>query len=290
MRASVIIPTYYRPQELTELLNSLLAQTVKPIEVIVVDDTPTPVIRRLSEDYEIAFSRAKVALLYVRNPKERSTTIARNVGAKMATSDILLFLDSDVILYPNYIQRLLGTFEEYPEALGVAGWIIPRPRLMDIRYYIFETLRKLFLLFHGSKNSCKIFEYPIILTETIGCQWFNSSNIAVKRSVFNELEFDESLKGYAFMEDILFSGSIHKKYPGKLLMTPDARCIHTFSMKGRIEKSNLRYLKLRNRKYVLTKLFGAKGLLMFGWQNFGLLIIRLIGRIRKKSGITDPFL
>jgi hypothetical protein len=114
--------------------------------------------------------------------------------------------------------------------------------------------------------------------------------MAYKREVFNEFEFDETLKGYAFMEDALFSSSIHKKYPGKLLMTPDAKCIHNASSRGRMEKWKLRYLKQQNRKYVLTRLFGLKGLIMFGWEDAGLLIFRLIGRVREKSGITDQFL
>jgi GT2 family glycosyltransferase len=290
MSVSAVIPTYYRPQELTELLDSLLDQTVKPMEVIIVDDTPTAVIRHLCEDCEITFNKAEIALSYVKNPKERSTAIARNVGARMAKGDILLFLDSDVILHTDYIQLLMENFQKCPEALAVAGWIIPQPKREDVRYYSLQTLKKLFSLFHDSIDSCKFPEYPIALTKTIDCQWVNVSNIAVKRDLFNELKFDENLKGYAFMEDVLFSGSIYKKYPGKLLMTPDAKCIHAGSKEGRMEKSKLRNYKFRNRKYVLTRLFGIKGLLTFGWQNFGLLAVRVIGKVTKNSDITDQFL
>ena len=290
MRVSVVIPTYFRGQDLARLLDSLLEQTVKPMEVIIIDDTPISEIRQLVKDHIIVSRRANVDLIYIENPKERSITIARNIGVKMAKGDIVLFLDSDLVLYPDFIQGLLKTYEGHPEAVGVTGWIVPTTHVKDIRYCSFETLRKLFLLFHASGDSFSFFEYPISLTKTVVCQRFSGANMSYRRSLFTEFEFDENLKGYAYMEDALFSGSVYEKYPGKLLMTPDAKCTHSFSQEGRMEKSKLRYLKLRNRKYVLTKLFGAKGLLMFGWENFGLLIIRLIGRIRKNRDITDQFL
>jgi GT2 family glycosyltransferase len=294
MKVSVIIPTFYRGKDLARLLDTLLEQTVKPIEVIIVDDTPASMIKQVVEDQVIIARRKNVDLIYVENPGERSITIARNIGVRTAKtragSDIVLFLDNDLVLYPDFIQELLKTYKGHPDAVGVTGWIVPHARVKNMRYFSFETLRKLFLLFHDSENSLSFFEYPITLTKTIVCQRFSGANMSYRQNLFTEFEFDENLKGYAYMEDALFSGSIYKKYPGRLLMTPDAKCTHIFSQEGRTEKSKLRHLKLRNRKYVLTTLFGAKGLLMFGWQNFGLLVIRLIGRITKNSDITDQFL
>lgn len=49
MNVSVVIPTHYRSKDLSELFESLLRQTVKPIEVIVVDDTPSNVIEKVCE-------------------------------------------------------------------------------------------------------------------------------------------------------------------------------------------------------------------------------------------------
>jgi glycosyltransferase involved in cell wall biosynthesis len=289
LRASVIIPTYYRSNELSELLDSLLGQIVKPMEVIVVDDTPTEVIRHVCEDYEGRFLKERVALIYVRNTGERSITIARNLGVKIAKGDILIFFDSDLILYPDYIEELLETFGEYPEILGVTGWIVRQPPHQDIRYFSLETFKKLFLLFHWSRDRCRFLEYPMVLTKITTCQRFSGSNMAWKRNVFNEHKFDENLKGYAFMEDVLFSGLIFQEFPDRLLMTPEAKCVHAASMEGRPEGAKLREFKFRTRKYVLTQLFGAKGLLIFGWENFGLLILRLIVRIIGKEA-EDTFL
>jgi glycosyltransferase involved in cell wall biosynthesis len=57
MKASVIIPTYYRREDLAELFDSLLRQTVKPFEVIVVDDTPTDEIAVLCDIFKVQFAK-----------------------------------------------------------------------------------------------------------------------------------------------------------------------------------------------------------------------------------------
>ena len=150
---SVIVPTYNRPRDLTTLLNSVLKQTAKPAEVMIVDDSPSPVIMHVFEDYETTFDNAGIMLSYIRNHRERSLPAARSIGVKRARGDIILFRDDDMILYPDYIQRLSETFKEHPHVLGVAGWIIDtRPSHRNIRYYFLETLRKLFLLFHDSMD------------------------------------------------------------------------------------------------------------------------------------------
>jgi glucosyl-dolichyl phosphate glucuronosyltransferase len=292
MRVSVVIPTYYRNVELAQCINSILEQTVKPMEVIIVDDTPIETIRQLVEDYKVKAKMIGVDLIYIKNPKERSISIARNTGAKIASGDIILFVDSDIVLNLDYIKGLTKTYREHPEAVGITGWIKnpTRTQVQNTRDYFFESLKSFFFLFHNSRDSCSFFEYPISLTKTISCQRMVGANMSIMRSLFDEFKFDENLKGYSYWEDALFSGSAYKKYRGKLLMTPEAICIHSFSQEGRAKGAVMRSIKRRNRKYVLSKLFGTKGLLIFGWQNFGLLIIKLIGKSKRISFITDEAL
>lgn len=288
MKVSIIIPTYYRSNDLSDLFISLLKQTVKPIEVIVVDDTPTSVIKHVCEDYEDRFNEVKVRVVYVKNPRERSTAIARNLGAKIAKGDIILFLDSDLVLYPEYIEKILEVFKEHPDALGVQGWTVfpPFPR-KGIRYHSVQTLQKLFFLpGHLARDGCEYPSYPINLTKVISCNWLNGLGMAIKCSVLNEFKFDENLREYGYMEDVLFSYSIYKNYPQKLFITPYAKCIHKVSKEGRMESSKLTYHKNQCRKYVLKRLFGLKGLLIYGWQNLGILILRFVYTCKTKTKTT----
>jgi GT2 family glycosyltransferase len=288
MKISVVIPTYKRSEDLSNLLGSLLNQTVKPSEVIIVDDTPTAEIRNVCEASEIKFSKADIQLFYIRNPRERSSAIAKNVGSNLARGDIILFLDSDVILYPDCIEAILDVFKRYPNAFVVGGWTVypPFPRT-GMRYHSLQTLRKLFFLYHYGIESCNYPEYPITLTRTINCNWLSSVCMAIKRCLLKEFQFDENLREYAYMEDVLFSRSIAKRYSDRLFITPFARCIHKVSPKGREESSRLRKRKLQYRKYVWTKLLGSKGLLLFGWQILGLMVFRVIQKVRKWEVAVD---
>lgn len=286
----MVIPTYYRRHELTKCLDSILEQSTKPEEVIIVDDTPVNVLKKLVEDYVTRAGMRESYFIYIKNPKERSTSIARNIGATAAKGDIILFVDSDIILHPSYIFGLLKTYREHPEAIGISGWIknpSTQTHKQKRRDYFLHHLKRIFYLFHDSIDTCSFFEYPMILTKTINCQRFVGANMSFRRSVFKELEFDENLKGYAYWEDALFSVQAYKKYQGKLFMTPAAICNHSFSQEGRVKGSKMRWIKRRNRKYVLTKLFGVRGLLIFGWQNLGILMIKLLGKIKRTNFVID---
>jgi len=282
MRVTVIIPTYYRAKDLSTLLDNILKQTVKPLEVIIVDDTPSDEVKVVYEDKKEKFAKEGINLIYVRNPKQPSLTIARNIGVSIAKGEIILFLDSDVIISSNYIENILRVFQMFPNALGVQGHILIKKSIRNrLKFTLIDTLYKLFKLPHSTINSsCKIFEYPIYLTNITNCQWLSGSNMAFRREVFNEFKFDENLLKYAYMEDLLFTYSIYRKYPQSLYITPFAKVIHKLSEEGR-PKARIEHPYVRScRKYVLSKLFGVKGLLTFALQTFGLVVFYILFSLR----------
>lgn len=241
------------------------------------DDTPSDEIECLCKIWKKKLLEKNTECIYVRNPGKRSLTVARNVGAEIAKGDIFLFLDNDVRIYPNYIKNILEAFERNTKALGVQGWII--------NYYVDRwnlkrlIYAKIFYTFKVSKNSCKFGEYPIALNGVIPCECLVGANMAYKRQVFDMgFRFDENLEKYAFMEDALFSHTLYKNYPGKLLITPYARCIHKESRSQR--EQDLKYINTC-RKYVLGRLFGRRGLILNCWQTIGNLVIQMKNLINK---------
>lgn len=277
MRVSIVIPTYYRAKDLSALLDSILKQIVKPLEVIIVDDTPSDDIRAVYEVKKELFRKNGIEILYIRNPRKRSSAIARNIGVSVARGEIILFLDSDTIIAPDYIENILQVFQRFSNALGVQGHIlikdVPKTIVDRIRFIVINNIKKMFKLPHLSVNSCNLFEYPLFLTNVINCQWLSGSNMAFRREVFDEFKFDENLLKYAYMEDLLFTYSLYRKYPQSLYITPYAKIIHKRSeerrLKAPIEHPHVRIC----RKYVLSKLFGVKGLLIFALQTLGLVVL-----------------
>ncbi len=97
-RLSVIIPTLNEATYLPQLLCALREQTRQPDEIIVADAGST--------DGTIALARARNVTVI---PGGRPGA-GRNAGARVATGDILLFLDADVQPEPDFIQRALDEF------------------------------------------------------------------------------------------------------------------------------------------------------------------------------------
>lgn len=101
---SIIVPVYNRPEEVTDLLKSLKAQSDKGFEIILVEDGST--VRCIPEDYDAGDLRLKY---YWKENEGRS--IARNYGIVRADGDFFVFVDSDCILPPDYVAGLRSALE-----------------------------------------------------------------------------------------------------------------------------------------------------------------------------------
>ncbi len=106
---SVIIPTYNRQNFLKEALDSVLAQTYRPLEIIVVDDGSTDGTPWIIPRYPVK---------YVRGPRQ-GVAAARNRGILLSRGDFIAFLDSDDLWKPQKIRQQIDFFERNPEAVAV---------------------------------------------------------------------------------------------------------------------------------------------------------------------------
>ncbi|MBO4730008.1 MAG: glycosyltransferase [Bacteroidaceae bacterium] len=102
MKYSVIIPVYNRPDELQELLESIVAQgrSTEEVEVVCVEDGSS--VR--CENITTLFSdKLNIRYFYKENSGPGQT---RNFGAERASGDFLIILDSDVVLPPGYFDAI----------------------------------------------------------------------------------------------------------------------------------------------------------------------------------------
>lgn len=123
MRAdlSVIVTSYDKPPEqIVECIDSIKAQTVSPKEIILVDDcSPDP--------------RAHASAISIMLPTNVGVAKARDIGVKMSTGRLLLFVDADDKLAPDFIEqcgRIISNVDiAYPNVLKFGH--IERPKLVD---------------------------------------------------------------------------------------------------------------------------------------------------------------
>ena len=92
MKVSIIIPVYNASLTLNECLGAIFDSSFKDFEVIVVSDNSSDNSVEIAKTYNCKILELK---------ENRGPSFARNKGAEIAESDILLFLDSDIILKKN---------------------------------------------------------------------------------------------------------------------------------------------------------------------------------------------
>jgi GT2 family glycosyltransferase len=128
MNVSAVVPTKNRPDLLTDTVRALLAQTVRPDELIVVDQSADDAGRRaVHAVVEAAPAAGRPALVYVWDRAINGAAAARNAGLDLARGEIVVFCDDDVAPEPVVIERLLAHYARVPDLAGVAPVIVNYP-------------------------------------------------------------------------------------------------------------------------------------------------------------------
>lgn len=109
---SVIIPVYNGERYIERCLDALMESSHPAFEIIVVDDCST--------DETTVKARRKGAII-LHPPQQSGTAFARNLGAQHANGDILLFIDSDVLVKKDTIKQVVSNFLRYPEMAAMFG-------------------------------------------------------------------------------------------------------------------------------------------------------------------------
>lgn len=278
LTASVVIPTYNRPRDLHACIESILSQKRLPLEIVVVDDGNLEELPLKAEA-----EAAGVGYVYHRK-KKRGLTASRNAGIAVSSGQIVFFLDDDVVLYPDYVDRILRVFEEDEgRAIGGAGGLIENIPPLTLR----DRLRRLyeaFFLITGSREGRVLPSgfyvdfgqtgNPIVRREDV--DFLSGGVSAYRREVFASHSFDEThyLK-YGYGEDKDFSHGVQRGW--RLVLEPRARLDHNESPVMREDHYSYGRMFLTNhylffRRYVRR---GPLSWLPFYYALFGYFTARL---------------
>ncbi|OCB70605.1 glycosyl transferase family 2 [Flavobacterium piscis] len=269
-RFSLIVCTYMRPEPLVALLESVQRQTLYPDEILIIDGS-------INTETELILEKNKIKKLkyfYV-SDEERGLTKQRNFGIAKAAlnSEIICFLDDDTVLRKNYFEELIKTYSDYPEALGVGGYITNETKwekvndnyIPSINEFYFDgwkrkdgsrfvVRKKLHLdsncppgfspLFSHGRSvgflppSDKIYEVEQLMG---GVSSF-------RKSVFEKLSFSTYFQGYGLYEDADFTLRVAKM--GKLYINTNAKLAHNHAESGRPDLYYYGKMVVRNGWYV----------------------------------------
>ena len=204
---SLVIPYYNNPGPLMRLLKSVAkSQDAPGFEVVIVDDGstekfPIPNLKL------IAYHLSLITL-----PKNRGPAVARNRGAAAARGKFLVFLDSDVELFPDTLANIAKIYEEDPDIVALTGVWVKNQRSKAF-FPNFKALRD--------------WSYWINERDVRGYYFLFSTRIAsIKKAVFERLGgFNESYRA-ALVEDIELTYRIARRYA--VIFAPNVRVRHEF--------------------------------------------------------------
>ncbi len=163
---SVIIPVYNQAHKLKGCLKSLLEQTFFRYEVIIVDDGSRDNLKETIEVFKKKFQEKKINFQVI-HQENRGASAARNRGFLACRGQYLLFLDADIVMKPEMLEKMVSVLEDNPQKAYV--------------YSSFYFGRKLFRL--GPFSKSRLREMPYIHTSSL-----------LRREFFPG--FDESLKRF----------------------------------------------------------------------------------------------
>lgn len=206
MNVSLIIPTHNKLALLRRTLASLAAQTVprSEFEVIVIDDGCTDDTPAFLAGYA-----GPLALRAVRNEANRGRAAARNAGLRVAGGELIVFLDDDMEVVPQFLEahRL---FHAEGDRVGV-GNVVNAPEITDspiVRYMSTRGAQKI-----GERGD-------------LPWKYFSTNNSSVRRRHLEQVGFfDEEFRTYGF-EDLELGYRLHVSAGLSLGFVGMARSLH----------------------------------------------------------------
>lgn len=115
---SVIVPVYNVEKYLSRCIDSIINQTYKNLEIILVDDGSPDRCGDICDQYAIKDSRIKVI-----HKKNGGLSDARNAGINLAKGDYITFIDSDDWIHPKYIETLYDLVKKHNADISVCNFI-----------------------------------------------------------------------------------------------------------------------------------------------------------------------
>jgi GT2 family glycosyltransferase len=194
---SIIIISYNNKSTLENTLISIYKQVKETdFEIIIVDNASTENNVNMIRD---EFQNVKI----IENKTNKGFAYACNQGAKIAQGNILLFINSDIILQDNPIPKMLILFNKLPN-IGIIGCqLLNSDKTYQPSYYSKPSLIKRFLDLIGIKKQLLLFQYNqrARTEEYFEVEIVKGAFMMITSSLFKELNgFDE--KYFMYMEDV----------------------------------------------------------------------------------------
>jgi GT2 family glycosyltransferase len=259
---SIVVATYRREKILPMALNFAVRQTRPPNEIVVVDASENWEATRDLILSTIAVEHPEIRWVYA-EAEYRSSTLQRNQGVLLATSEVLFLIDDDSMMYPDCAERIMevyeadrdhkvmgvqsnfvdqlppqsGSIEDSRQKVGISETLLaPSGRQFLWRHRFFQRLLILDSKEHFIPYEGYFRDYPLpeMVKElnVVPVRIFDGFRMTYRREVFAKEIFEPLFLYYAVLEDSDLSYRVSRH--GTLAMAIDARLHHYQSGSGRL--------------------------------------------------------
>lgn len=194
---SIVIPAYNSEKTITPLLESIRQSKgvdLREVEVVIVDDCSEDDTEEIFNKYYKRYKHYK----YYKLTKNHGPAHARNVGVKYTRGKKVLFLDADVILFPDSLKEVINSFKNDPDLFALTG-VWDKKQKNNNFFPKFKALRD--WSYWINERDPKNYYYL-----------FSTRVAAIDRALFLRLGgFDETYKA-ALVEDIELTYRIARRY------------------------------------------------------------------------------
>ena len=180
MKVSVIVPAFNNEKTIETCLSAIRSSIFKDFELIVVDDGSTDKTNELAQ---------KQADFVLRQEKNKGSFEARNYGIENSSGDIIIFIDSDIVVKPTTLAIIVDYFQSHPDVDALTGLLSkshPNPNF-------FSQYKNLYMNFIFKKLADRV-------------HFLYGSISSIRRK-----SLDKTEKGYRYGADTAFGQSLSSK-------------------------------------------------------------------------------
>jgi len=279
---AVLIPTLNRPQDLVLAVKTLLKQTRFPQELIIVDQSTSNESERLVRAMfaERPERAAQFELRYTRDPDVRGLATARNLLLDLNRCSIFLFLDDDVELETDFVERLLEGYAEDSGVTGISGIITNyKPGGFASRAWSWVFMRG---PFRDERQEIYFRADELRGAGRIAVSRFGGGLMSFRTDRIRGLVFDANLKGASEGEDVDFC--LHLPAGSRLEIDPRARLVHKASITARKNEHWIASV-VRGSSYLYYRNWrrGFLNRVAFAWLMSGFALLSLMASTKRSS-------
>lgn len=199
-QVSIIIPVYNSEKYLRMTIESLLNQTYKDFEIILVDDGSVDASGKLCDDLSLTDRR-----IVVIHKENGGVSSARNVGIENARGELISFVDHDDYVFSDYLMTMVNEIEEYDllQSFSLGG---PRNTIKTCKRFALDKTKTLRCI-KGDNGDVVFPEVDMNNMATIWNQLYKKEVIDKYQLRFRSIQSENELFSYEYM---MYANSIKK--------------------------------------------------------------------------------